>query len=92
MKARFPPSPEPIQGFSMLQSLIELLSHLCCCAQTQRLPASATMNLLFCTAPPNVYAFLSLEGCPDAFAPFLPEVPNAPDFTTCIDDNNCATV
>jgi hypothetical protein len=35
MKAGFPPLPEPIQGIPTLQSLIELLFHLCCCAQTQ---------------------------------------------------------
>ena len=50
------------------------------------------MNLLFCAAPCNVYAFLTTEAYPDAFAPFPPEVPNVPNYTTCIDNNNCATV
>jgi hypothetical protein len=76
----------------MLQSLIEPLFHLCCCAQTQRSPASATMNLLFCAAPCDVYAFLSSEAYLDAFAPLPPEVPNMPDFTACIDNNDRATV
>ncbi len=92
MKAGFPPSPEPIQGITMLQSLIELLFHLCRGAQTQRFPASATMNLLFCAAPCNVYAFLSSEVYHDAFVPFPPEIPNVPDFTACVDDNDRATV
>jgi hypothetical protein len=50
------------------------------------------MKLLFCTAPPNVYAFLTTEAYPGAFAPFPPEVPNVPNYTACIDNNGCATV
>ncbi len=92
MKGGFPPSPKPIQGIPMLQSLIELIFHLCRCAQTQRSPTSATMNLLFCAAPCNVNAFLTTEACPDAFAPFPPEVPNVPDYTACVNDNGRATV
>jgi hypothetical protein len=76
----------------MLQPLIKLLFHLCRCAQTQRSPASATMNLLFCTAPRDDYVFLSSEVYPNAFAPFLPEVPDMPDITTCIDNNDRAMV
>jgi hypothetical protein len=92
MKAGFPPLPEPIQGIPMIQSLIELLFHLCRCAQTHGSPASTTMNLLFCAAPRDVYAFLTTEVYPNAFAPFLPEVPNVPDYTVCIDNNDCTTV
>jgi len=68
MKAEFPPLPELIQGILTLQSLIELLFHLCRYTQTQRSPASATMNLLFCAAPCDVYFFLTTEAYPDAFA------------------------
>ncbi len=75
----------------MPQSLIELLFHLCC-AQTQRSPASTTMNLLFCAAPCNVYAFLTTEAYPDAFVPFPPKVPNVPNYTACVDNNGRATV
>jgi hypothetical protein len=52
------------------------------------------MNLLFCAAPcdGNVYAFLSSEAYPDAFAPFPPEVPDMPEFTACVNDNDRATV
>jgi hypothetical protein len=92
MKAGFPPSPEPIQGIPTLQSLIELLFHLCRCAQTQRSPASPTMNLLFCAAPRDVYAFLTTEAYPNAFATFLPKVPYVPNYTACVDDNGLATV
>jgi hypothetical protein len=92
MKAGFPPLPKPIQGIPMLQSLIELLFYLCRCAQTQRLRASATMNLLFCAAPHNVYTFLTTEAYPNAFAPFPPKVPDVPNYTACVDNNNHATV
>jgi hypothetical protein len=50
------------------------------------------MNLLFCAAPRDVYAFLTAEAYPGVFAPFLPEVPDVPDYTACIDDNDPATV
>ncbi len=50
------------------------------------------MNLHFCAAPCNVYAFLTSEAYPDAFVPFLPKAPNVPDFTECMDENNRATV
>jgi hypothetical protein len=92
MKAGFPPAPEPIQGIPNLQSLIDLLFHLCHYASTQRSPASATMNLLFCAAPRNVYAFLSSEAYPDAFAPFPPKVPNVPNFTGFTNKNDRTTV
>jgi hypothetical protein len=92
MKAGFPPLPKPIQGIPTLQSLIELLFHLCRCAQTQRSPASATMNLLFCSAPCDVYAFLTTEAYPNAFAPFPAGILDVPNYTMCINDNSCATV
>jgi hypothetical protein len=50
------------------------------------------INLLFCAAPPNVYAFLTSEAYPDAFAPFPPEAPDVPDFTGCTGENDRATV
>jgi hypothetical protein len=50
------------------------------------------MNLLFCAAPCNVYAFLTTEANPDAFAPFPLEVPEVPNYTACINNNNHATV
>ncbi len=58
----------------------------------QRSPASATMNLLFCAAPPDVYAFLTAEAYPAAFAPFLPMVPDVPDYTACTNNNEHTTV
>ncbi len=92
MKVGFPPPLKLIQGIPMLQSLIELLFHLCHCAQMQRSPASMTMNLLFCATPHNVYAFLTTEAYPNAFARFPPEVPDVPNYLVCVDTNGCATV
>jgi hypothetical protein len=92
MKIGFPQALEPIQGIPTLQSLIKLLLHLCRCVQTQRSPASATMNLLFCAAPPDVYVFLTVEAYPAAFAPFPPIMPDVPDYTECTNNNKCATV
>jgi hypothetical protein len=50
------------------------------------------MNLLFCAAPRDVYAFLTTEAYPKAFAPFSPKVPDVPDYTARVDDNNRAMV
>jgi hypothetical protein len=50
------------------------------------------MNLLFCAAPVNVYAFLTTEVYPNTFAPFPPKVPNMPNYTACVSSSNCATV
>ncbi len=91
MKVGFPPAPKPIQGIPNLQSPIDLLFYMCRCSQTHRSPASSTMNLLFCAAPKDVYAFLTKEAYLTAFAPFPPTVPDDPDFSTCTDENKCAT-
>jgi hypothetical protein len=92
MKAGFPPAPELILGIPNLQSFIDLLFHLCRCAQTHQSPASTKMNLFFCAAPRNVYAFLSSEAYPDTYTPFPAEVPDVPDLAACTNDNDPATV
>jgi hypothetical protein len=92
MKMGFSQSPEPIQGIPTLQSWIEHLFHLCRCTQMQRSPASATMDLLFCAAPPDVYAFLNAEAFPAAFVLFPPIVPDVPNYTECTNNNKRATV
>ncbi len=83
MEAGFSPAPEPIQGIPNLQSLIDLLFYMCCCSQMHCSPVSATMNLLFCAAPKNVYPFLTKEVYPTAFAPIPPMVLEVPNFSTC---------
>jgi hypothetical protein len=50
------------------------------------------MNLLFCAAPPDVYAFLTPEAYPAIFAPFPPIMLNVPDYTACTINNKHATV
>jgi hypothetical protein len=82
MKAAFPNGPNPIQGIPTPELLNQLLFHMCCCAQTHRSPASATMNLLFCACPVNIYGFFTSETYPDAtYAPISAVVDNMPDYT-----------
>jgi hypothetical protein len=53
MKAAFPTAPEPIHGIPTLPFLINLMLHMFRCSQTQKTPASATMNMLFLAASPD---------------------------------------
>jgi hypothetical protein len=39
-----------------------------------------------------MYAFLTAEAYPAAFAPFPPIVPDVPNYTACVNDNKHATV
>jgi hypothetical protein len=91
MKAGFPLAPEPIQVIPTLESLIELLFHMCRCTQTHRSPASNTMNLLFCACPSPIYGFFTADAYPDAFAPIPPAVDKVLDYTNCRDENDRAT-
>ncbi len=88
MKAGFPSASEPIQGIPSLQPLIDLLFYMCRCSQMHHSPASATINLLFCAAPKDVYAFLTKEAYPTAFVPFPAVVTDVPDFSSCNDKTN----
>jgi hypothetical protein len=47
MKAAFPTAHESIHGIPTLAFLINLMMHMCRRLQTQKTPASATMNMLF---------------------------------------------
>jgi len=69
MKAAFPAAPDPIQRILMLVSLIDLMLHICRCLQTQKTPASATLNMLFCAASPCLYSFFMNEAYPTNFFP-----------------------
>jgi hypothetical protein len=91
MKAGFPFAPESIQGIPTLESLIELLFHMCQCAQTHCSPVSDTMNLLFCACPHPIYRFFMADAYPEAFAPTPPAVDKVPDYTNCSDKNDRAT-
>ena len=75
----------------MLASLIDLMLHICCCSQTQKTPASATMNMLFCAASPGLYSFFTNEAYPTNYFPFLAEVDSIPDFSACNSDNESKT-
>ena len=91
MKAGFPFAPKPIQGIPTLKSLIELLFHMCRCAQTHCSPASNTMNLLFCACPRPIYGFFTADAYPDTFAPILPIVDEEPDYASCTGKNDRTT-
>jgi hypothetical protein len=69
MKAAFPTAPEPVQGIPTIQSLIviELMLHMCRCAQIHKTPVSKDMNMLFCAAAPDLYAFFTKEAYPSTF-------------------------
>jgi hypothetical protein len=45
------------------------------------------MNMLFCAAVPDLYAFFTKEAYPKTFFPVLKEVEEVPDFNNCTDDN-----
>ena len=92
MKAAFPAAPDPIQGIPMLASLINLMLHICHCLQTQKTPASATMNLLSCAVSPGLYSFFMNKAYPTHFFPFLAEVDSIPDFSACNSDNKRKTL
>ena len=91
MKAAFPAAMDPIQGIPTLASLINLMLHICRCSQTQKTPASATMNMLFCAASPGLYSFFT-EAYPSTFFLFPNEVDAVPDFSTCNSDNKQETL
>jgi hypothetical protein len=92
MTAVFPTAPKSVQGIPMLQSLIELMLHMCRCAQTHKMPASKYMNMLFCAAAPDLYAFFMKEAYPKTFFPFPKEVEEVPDFNNCTDNNQRETL
>jgi hypothetical protein len=92
MKTAFPLAPEPVQGITTLLSLIELMLHMCWCAQTHKTLASKDMNMLFCAAAPDLYAFFTKEAYPKEFFPFPKEVEEVPDFKNCTDDSQRETL
>ncbi len=92
MKAAFPAAPDPIQGIPTLVSLIDLMLHICQCSKTQKTPASARMNMLFCAASPGLYSFFTTKAYPASFFPFPIEVDAIPDFPACTTDNKRETL
>jgi hypothetical protein len=69
MKAAFPAAPEPIHGIPMIVSLIHLMLHMCHCSQIQKTPASATMNMLFLAASPDLFLYFINEAYPSSYFP-----------------------
>jgi hypothetical protein len=87
MKAAFPIAPAPVHGISNLESLIDLMMHTCRCMQTQKTLVSATMNMLFLAASPNLYLYFTNEAYPLSYVPFPKEVDDVPDFSVCTFNN-----
>ncbi len=50
------------------------------------------MNMLFCAAASDLYAFFMKEAYPKEFFPFSKEVEEVPDFKNCTDDNQRETL
>jgi hypothetical protein len=92
MKSAFPAAPDPIQGIPILVSLMDLMLHICHCSQTQKTPVSATMNMLFCAASPDLYSFFAIDAYPTDYVPFPDEVDSVPDFSACNSDNGRETL
>ena len=92
MKASFPAAPDPIQGIPTLASLINLMLHICQCLQTQKTPASATMNMLFYAVSPGLYSFFKQDAYPADYFPFPDEVDSVLDFSACNLDNEHETL
>jgi hypothetical protein len=94
MKTAFPAAPDPIQRIPTLASLIDLMLHICQCLQTQKTPASARMNMLFCaaSASPGLYSIFTTKAYPASFFPFPIEVDTIPDFSACTTDNERETL
>jgi hypothetical protein len=86
MKAAFPTAPEPIHGIPMLASLIDLMLYMYHCSQTQKTPASATINMLFLAASPDLYLYFTNEAHPSSYFLFSKEVEDVPDFSACTSD------
>jgi hypothetical protein len=87
MKAAFPTAPTPIHGIPTLASLVDLMMHMCRCLQTQKTPASATINMLFLAASPDLYSYFTNKTYPSSYFLFPKEVDDVPNFSTCTSDN-----
>jgi hypothetical protein len=92
MKAAFPTAPAPIHGIPTLVSLIDLMMHMCHCLQTQKTPASATMNMMFLATLPDLYLYFTNKANPSSYFPFPKEVDDVPDFSACTSDNECESL
>jgi hypothetical protein len=83
VKATIPSAPEPIHGIPMLVSLINLMLHMCCCSQTQKMPASATMNMMLLAALTDLYLYFTNKAYHSSDSPFPKEFNDVPDVPVC---------
>ncbi len=87
MNAAFPTAPALIHGIPTLASLVNLMMHMCHCSQIQKTPASATMNMLFLAASPDLYLYFTNKAYRSSYFPFPKEVDVVPDFYACTFNN-----
>jgi hypothetical protein len=87
MKAAFPNAPEPIHEIPTLPSLINRMLHMCQCSQTQKTPASATANILFLVASPDLYSYFTNKAYSSSFFPLPKENDDVLDFSAYTSDN-----
>ncbi len=92
MKSALPTAPELMQGIPTLASLIDLMLHMCCCAQTHKTLASPKMNMLFCAGAPDLYSFFTTEAYLTNFFLFTKEIDAVPDFSAYNTDNKRKTL
>ncbi len=63
------------------------------CAQTHKSPISKKVNLLYVAINPALYGHYSGgKAYPDADYPFPPKVMDVPNYSECMDTNDCVNV
>ncbi len=87
MNSAFPTASELIHLIPKLVLLIDLMIHMCDCSQTLKTPASATMNMLFLAASPDLYFYFANKAYSSSYFPFPKEVDDVPDFSAFTSDN-----
>ncbi len=81
-----PAAPESINRIPTLTSINNLMLYICWCSQTQKTPASTTMNVLFYALSPGLYSLFMSRAYPtNLLWPFL-------HFSTCQSDNKRETL
>jgi hypothetical protein len=60
---------------------------LCRCSHTQKIPSSATMNMLLLAASLDLCLYFTNEAYPSSYFPFPKEVDVVPDFSACTSNN-----
>ncbi len=90
MCSGFPTPPKPKKGAPNLFILNDLLQYICKCAQMHKSTTSKKMKLFYVTVDPSLYTHYSAsKAYPQDMYPFPFNMDEVPDFTACINDNEC---